>query len=369
MDTSHGIIYLTDKNGRQDKTRQIKRIQFNSAKNTYLITFENSDKVFHYKKENVEIIRNVIVEDKQTSNVFEYLKNIAYLSDMRNDKGEIILVKNYSRIRLVNPDSALAYYLNPNSRKIKRYKNAAPIFPFGCNNSQFKAVTNALENSFSIIQGPPGTGKTQTILNIIANLLIQDKTVLVVSNNNSAIENVYEKLSSLKYNLGFIVAPLGKSDNISDFLKNQTEDYPSGIESWKIEQDERVLLDNLVKSFDELKLLFDYQEKEADLKHELNEIETEYKHFSKISETFNRVTGKRFIKLSSDKIMNVWQKLQFKLDKNGKLSNFLKLKFFIKYKIGSWRFWRLEEDQILQLCKELYYHNKIKELQNEIEKK
>ena len=59
-----------------------------------------------------------------------------------------------------------------------------------------------MENQISVIQGPPGTGKTQTILNIIANILMQGKTVQIVSNNNSATENVYEKLSSSKYNLG-----------------------------------------------------------------------------------------------------------------------------------------------------------------------
>lgn len=52
-----------------------------------------------------------------------------------------------------------------------------------------------MENQISVIQGPPGTGKTQTILNIIANILMQDKTVQIVSNNNSATENVYDKLS------------------------------------------------------------------------------------------------------------------------------------------------------------------------------
>ena len=67
-----------------------------------------------------------------------------------------------------------------------------------------------MENQLSIIEGPPGTGKTQTILNIIANILMNGKTVQVVSNNNSAIQNVYEKLSSSKYNLGFIVASLKK---------------------------------------------------------------------------------------------------------------------------------------------------------------
>ena len=50
-----------------------------------------------------------------------------------------------------------------------------------------------------MIQGPPGTGKTQTILNIIANILVQGKTVMVVSNNNSATANVLEKLQ--KYGL------------------------------------------------------------------------------------------------------------------------------------------------------------------------
>lgn len=49
-----------------------------------------------------------------------------------------------------------------------------------------------MENQISVIQGPPGTGKTQTILNIIANILMQGKTVQIVSNNNSATENVYE---------------------------------------------------------------------------------------------------------------------------------------------------------------------------------
>lgn len=65
MNPSHGIIYLTNKNGRQDKTRQIKRIRFDESKNIYLITFENSEEVFHYKPENVEIIRNAVVAEEK----------------------------------------------------------------------------------------------------------------------------------------------------------------------------------------------------------------------------------------------------------------------------------------------------------------
>ena len=66
------------------------------------------------------------------------------------------------------------------------------IYPFGLNQSQKLAVERALSSKISIIQGPPGTGKTQTILNMIANVVKKRKTVAVVSNNNSATHNVAE---------------------------------------------------------------------------------------------------------------------------------------------------------------------------------
>lgn len=369
MNPNQGIIYLTDKNGKQDKTRQIKRIQFDDIKNVYLITFENSDRVFHYKPENVKIIRNVIVSEEHTRTVFDYLKNIASLSEMKNDDGEKILVKNYDRVRLINTDSALAFYLDPEGKKIKWNGVAHPIFPFGCNNSQFKAVTNALENSFSIIQGPPGTGKTQTILNIIANLLILNKTILVVSNNNSAIENVYEKLSSKKYNLDFIVAPLGKSENITDFLQNQKEEYPDEMRTWKIDQNESSLFDNLTKSFETLKSLFKYQEQEAKLKQELDELETEYKHFSFSNEDQNFSSSKKLSIMPSDEIMELWQNIQYELDKNDSLGFFSKFKLFFKYHIGTYKFWKTAPNSVISLLKELYYKNRIQELKNEITEK
>lgn len=127
---------------------------------------------------------------------------------------------------------AIATYLNPQNFKPHYYSPKTLIFPFGCNASQQKAVQTAFENKISVIQGPPGTGKTQTILNIIANILEQGKTVQVVSNNNSAIINVFEKLS--KYDIAFIVAPLGNSDNKKKFIKSQETEkqYPNNITSW-----------------------------------------------------------------------------------------------------------------------------------------
>ena len=92
------------------------------------------------------------------------------------------------------------------------------IYPFGLNESQYQAVERAFSAQVSVIEGPPGTGKTQTILNILANILLRGQTVAVLSNNNAAVANVYEKLE--KCGLGYLVAKLGNKDNREAFFAN-----------------------------------------------------------------------------------------------------------------------------------------------------
>ena len=83
-------------------------------------------------------------------------------------------------------------------------------------------------------------------LNIIANILVQGKTVQVVSNNNPAIENIYEKLENPRYNLDFLVARLGKVENRNQFINNQNENYPN-FNNWKIKS-ENITTEKLKKS-------------------------------------------------------------------------------------------------------------------------
>ena len=109
-------------------------------------------------------------------------------------------------IENVNSRSVLLQYLEGCVKKSNLVGKEPIIYPFGCNQSQKKAVERALSTSLSVIQGPPGTGKTQTILNIIANLLIREKTIAVASNNNAATENVKEKLDKPEFGLGWLVA-------------------------------------------------------------------------------------------------------------------------------------------------------------------
>lgn len=112
------------------------------------------------------------------------------------------------------------------------------IFPFGVNESQLNAVEQAFTSQISLIEGPPGTGKTQTILNIIANILLRGKTVAIVSNNNAAVENVYEKLG--KAELDYLVAKLGNKNKRELFFsepvhKPSADVHPTlGMEHIKI---------------------------------------------------------------------------------------------------------------------------------------
>ncbi len=72
--------------------------------------------------------------------------------------------------------------------------------------SQQDAVILSQKGVSFVIQGPPGTGKSQTITNIIATALADDKKVLFVSEKNAALQVVYRRLQEV--NLADFCLPL-----------------------------------------------------------------------------------------------------------------------------------------------------------------
>lgn len=86
---------------------------------------------------------------------------------------------------------------------------------------------------------------------------MRGKTVQIVSNNNSAIVNVLEKLS--KYDMGFIVALLGSTANKEKFIETQEEEkqYPENFESWHdADADQPQFLNQIHHLTEELKAYF-----------------------------------------------------------------------------------------------------------------
>ena len=321
-----------------------------------------------YRRNDLHIIESCLAQS-QSSNVFEYIKQIAGLSNLKNEEtGEKLLSKKFDKISFVGSDVALAKYLNPSSLQGKRTEREyIPIFPFGCNNSQYKAVKNAMENQISVIQGPPGTGKTQTILNIIANILMQGKTVQIVSNNNSATENVYEKLSSLKYNLGFIAATLGSSKNKRSFVEHQDAAYPN-FSSWKTGEDPSVLQKEIAEQSSQLKSVFAKQEKLACLRQELSQLVTEQEYFNQyVKESDVHTDSIKFKKkLSSKQWMVLWQECQLISEEKTAIGFWFKIKALFKYGVTDWSIYKQDISKIITTFQAMYYRAKQAELSAEI---
>lgn len=129
------------------------------------------------------------------------------------------LRRAYGELSFIHPESVLGCYL-AGAPIESRELTAAPIFPFRCNLSQREAVEIGLTRSVSVIEGAPGTGKTETILNLVANIIAaQAGTVGVVSFNNAAVDNVREKLDELGF--GHVIANLGRKKKREEFFAGQ----------------------------------------------------------------------------------------------------------------------------------------------------
>lgn len=195
----------------------------------YRVTYANG---YSESLENTDVYVTRTPIDMNGCSVWEYLRKLADETGLLTEDDDSILSKQYDLVDVRRDNVPLAQYLG-GKVGLNVYSGPSQIYyPFGCNASQKAAVEAALMHQVSIIQGPPGTGKTQTILNIIANLLMADKTVLVVSNNNSAVQNVLEKLEG--EGLGFIVAKLGSVQNKEAFIASQPE-YPD-MTGWMIDE-------------------------------------------------------------------------------------------------------------------------------------
>lgn len=340
---------------------------FEGIQDTYWHICFNDGSERDYSKSDLQVVESCLNQE-QSANVFEYIKQIASLSDLQNETGEKILVKRFDKISFVRNDVALAKYLDPSSlRKNPFGQEYIPIFPFGCNNSQYKAVKNAMENQISVIQGPPGTGKTQTILNIIANILMQGKTVQIVSNNNSATDNVYEKLSSSKYDLGFIAAALGNSNNKKAFIEGQGATYPD-FSSWQSYEDHITLREKIREKSEQLKNVFDKQEELANLKQEQSQLVTEIAYFKQYVEETDVDTDSIRTKrnLSANQWMALWQECRMMIEERQRIGLLFKIKGLLYYGISNLSFYKQDFAKVITTFQAMYYRAKEAELAGRI---
>lgn len=361
------IIEVTD-----DSVVYVKGTKLEIYDSIYKFTFDDKD---YFKvnfgdeciictKKDFEIRKSVLLQ-KEAGKVFEYLKELSGLNELGENTS--ILQGHVKKITEVTRERLLSQYLTRNGSFDKNNKQQSLIFPFGCNNSQMEAVEKALSHSMSVIEGPPGTGKTQTILNIVANILTQGKTVLIVSNNNAAVENIKEKLASDKYKLDFFVAQLGSSDKKTEFASCQTGLYPD-FDNWKIESDKyNALKEELSYLTATVKDTFDKKEHLSLLRQELSEVDLEWNHFKDSITLSGDLLWKKKIKrkMNSKKWLELWSAVEdsFTLSRIGFI---FKIRALFKYGIIDWNFYENADLKLLDEVKSLFYRSRISELEEQI---
>lgn len=83
----------------------------------------------------------------------------------------------------------------PEARRLDFDYTPQQVFsPLPADSSQLSAVMAAARGKDFVLIGPPGTGKSQTIANLIAQCLAEDKRVLFVAEKIAALDVVYRRL-------------------------------------------------------------------------------------------------------------------------------------------------------------------------------
>jgi superfamily I DNA and/or RNA helicase len=320
-------------------------------------------KVYHSREITLE---QSCLNNPVAHNSFEYLKQLSEKVSVTNEDDTNFLSKQYEKITYICQNSILAKYLSPTALNNSQLEQM-PIFPFGFNLSQKTATEKALTEQISIIEGPPGTGKTQTILNIIANAVMNGKTVAVVSNNNSATANVLEKLQ--KYGVDFIAAFLGNKENKEKFFAGQTQAYPD-MTTWVMDATGyNDIKKTLEESGNKLKEMLEAKNKVAILKQELATLLVEKEYFKTYyNETNEGIAPYRSLyRHNSDTIMALWLDYQRMAEKDNPINLIYKLKNLLFYGIYSFSFYQNSNEKVIAFFQKLYYEFKTKELTERIQ--
>ena len=232
--------------------------------------------IFKTGKSKIYPRESIVVEDdlqKKHRELWEYWCDIAQhvkIGETDGEKGATFVARAFASISCVHPESSLAQYMNGTYKQME-LDDTPLIFPFDFNQSQQDAIIQALCNSFSIIEGPPGTGKTQTIINLISNLVGQrNLNVAMVSGTNEAVRNVQEKLSQEGYH--FLLADLGRKDKQEAFFANPPHPDLEILAG----QDVNLPQDEI----SELSKLFLMEREKAQLEQQLANYRLEYEYFN-----------------------------------------------------------------------------------------
>ncbi|MFM9281097.1 AAA domain-containing protein [Paenibacillus sp. p-8] len=329
------------------------RIKFNN----------NTSRVYHADSIRVE---SSSVTTNTAKSIMHYLETISHYTRIteENSEEEAFLEKQFKKLAFISPKSVLSCYLNGDPIKVEPKAVSNTIFPFNFNLSQKEALDKALCSQISIIEGPPGTGKTQTILNILANLVVmQNKKVAVVSGNNAAVQNVWDKLEAKGYH--FLVAALGNTENKKRFFANPPY---QDVTMWKSEIDEGELLQQIREIDVQIHELMELERNKAQLQQLLSAYRLEWEHFKTYfaKQDIEQIGRLSFYRQTPDKILTFLADSHIASEQGKTYSILHKLKLLLRHGFNDFRRLKDRELEVILNFQRKYYELKVRQLTEQV---
>lgn len=292
--------------------------------------------------------------------VLSYWK--AVVSDLPEDDP---LVWPHNNLKFLE-ESALNAYLTGAPIRSQQLTET-PIYPFRCNRTQRRAVENALTHDVSVIEGPPGTGKTETILNLIANIVVKGETVGVVSHSNSAVDNLRDKLDELGF--GHVVANLGNKDKRATFFSRQ-DDRNQQVDAFAARTPEQQPDPDRLRALDQrLRELQATERNRAELRCEAEAYRLELQHFDQHVQAHEDeipdLAGLPLLRRTADRVLDYLAESE--LESSGARAGVLR-RIWKYFKYGSLRGLDPADTNVILRIQRVYYDKRIAELDAEIER-
>lgn len=192
-------------------------------------------------------------------------------------------------LNIINEEYNLSKDKSVPIKDMKEVKDFYPITPLSLSDSQEKVIKNIDNNKFIAVQGPPGTGKSQTIVNLVAHLIANGKTVLVASRMDKAVDVVAERLNEL--GAPYLALRAGRL-NYQKQLSYQLQDLLSG----KVDLDSE-FEDSLFAGVDDMKNHINMLKGAENKCEQIIKLENEWRNVSKETQMQENSVGEpQFIK-------------------------------------------------------------------------
>lgn len=222
-------------------------------------------------------------------------------------------------LNIVNEEFALSKEKSVPIKEMREIKDFYPVTPLSLSDSQEKVIKNIENNKFIAVQGPPGTGKSQTIVNLVAHLIANGKTVLVASRMDKAVDVVADRLNEL--GAPFLALRAGRL-NYQRQLSYQLQDLLSG----KVDIDSEYE-DSLFVDVDDMKNHYNVLHESENKCEKIIKLENDWRKLSEeTSIQENSIGEMQFIKSALkkpelDAISAIIKTLEHNMEKTGFFAN------------------------------------------------